>query len=71
MGHRKRKSPTKYKYFIIRFPNGEEALVTSKNWHDLTPFTKYVKDEYDDDTVFVAIRWWEAIKFLLRGRVFK
>lgn len=67
---RKRKSPLRYKYFIIRFSNGEEALVTSNDWYGLTPFTKYLKEEYCDDSVFVAIRWWEAVKFLFRGRVF-
>jgi hypothetical protein len=53
------------------FPNGEQVLVKSQNSRaGLVPYTKYVKDKFDENTVIIAIRWWEAIKFILKGRVF-
>lgn len=68
---KKKKSPKFPKFFIIMFPKGEQVLVKSNNsWAGLIPYTNYVKDKFDDDTIIIAIRWWEAIKFVLKGRVF-
>lgn len=65
---KKRKFP---QFFIIMFPNGEQVLVKSDNsWAGLIPYTNYVKDKFDEDTIVIAIRWWEALKFILKGRVF-
>jgi hypothetical protein len=53
------------------FPNGEQVLVRSNNsWTGLIPYTEYVKDKFDENTVVIAINYFEAIKFLLKGRVF-
>jgi hypothetical protein len=53
------------------FPKGEQVLVKSDNsWTGLVLYTEYVKDKFDENTVVIAIRWWEAIKFVLKGRVF-
>jgi hypothetical protein len=53
------------------FPDGNQVMVHSKrSWSGLIPYTKYLKEEFEDGTVFVAINWWEAIMFMLKGRVF-
>jgi hypothetical protein len=58
-------------FFIIMFPNGGQVLVKSTNsWTGLIPYTSYVKEEFEENTVAIPISWWEAIKFILKGRVF-
>ena len=57
-------------YFIIRFPNGKEALVKCNGWFGLFPYTNYLKEEFEEDTVAIAISRWEAFKFLLKGKLF-
>jgi hypothetical protein len=59
-----------HKYFIIKFPNGAESLVKINGWPGANNYVNYVKDEYCDDTIFVAISRWEAFKFLLKGELF-
>lgn len=70
----KQQKKKKYKFpqfFIIMFPDGNQTLVKSNNsWSGLIPYTKYLKEDYEEDTKVVVIKWWEAIKFLLKGRVF-
>lgn len=59
------------KFFIIIFPKGEQVLVKSKkSWAGLIPYIKYLKDEFEDNYLFIPIRRWEAIKFILKGYVF-
>lgn len=57
-------------FFIILFPTGEQVLIKCQSWHGLTPYIKYFNDEYEENTLIVPIKWWEAIKFILKGRVF-
>lgn len=57
-------------FFIILFPTGEQILVKSNSWHGLIPYVKYFNDKYEENTVIVSISWWEAFKFILKGRVF-
>lgn len=71
MEHRKRKSPKNAKYFIVKFPNGSEALIRGKGWYGITSYTEYINPQYEETTVLISVRWWEAIKYVLRGRVFK
>ena len=66
----KKKIIKKPEFFIIRFPNGAEALIKCKGWGGVNPYIKYIKDEYDTDTVLVSIGKWEAFKFLFKGRLF-
>lgn len=68
---KKKKSPKFPKFFIIMFPKGEQVLVKSDNsWTGLIPYTNYVKDKFDENTVIIAIKWLEAIKFVLKGCAF-
>ena len=60
----------KPKYFVIKFPNGAESLVKAKGWTGCNAYIKYIKDEYDENTVFISITRWEAFKFFLKGRLF-
>ena len=57
-------------FFIIRFPNGAEALIKVRGWNGCTAYVNYVKDEFDTDTILISISRWEAIKFILKGCVF-
>ena len=70
----KQQKKKKYKFpqfFIIMFPDGNQILVkSSSSWSGLIPYTKYLKEDYEEDTKAVVIKWWEVIKFLLKGRVF-
>lgn len=70
----KQQKKKKYKFpqfFIIMFPDGNQILVKSnKSWSGLIPYTKYLKEDYAEDTKAIVISWWEAIKFILKGRVF-
>ena len=61
----------KPEYFIIKFPNGAEALIKVKGWHGCTDYTNYVKDEYDADTLLISISKREAFKFFLKGKLFQ
>lgn len=70
MSQKKTKSPKNPKYFIVVYPNGVQALIKCKSWHGLIPYTKYIKEEFEDDTIFVAIRWHEAVKYIFTGKVF-
>ena len=67
---KKSKSPKVAKYFIVKFPNGSEALIRCNGWYGLTPYTPYINPQYDENTVLISVRWWEAIKYVLKGRVF-
>ena len=68
---KKKKSPKFPKFFIIMFPDGNQILVKSENsWSGLIPYSKYLKEQFEDNTVIIAIRWWEAFKFVIKGRVF-
>lgn len=68
---KKKKSPRFPKFFIVMFPDGGQMLIKSqKSWSGLIPYAKYLKDEYDDNTVLIAIRGWEALKFIIKGYVF-
>ena len=59
------------KYFIIKFPNGIEALIKCDNgWIGVTDYIKYFKDEYNEDIVAISITKSEAFKFVLKGRLF-
>lgn len=65
---KKRKFP---QFFIIMLPDGNQILVKSdKSWSGLIPYTKYLKEDYEEDTKVVVIKRWEAVKFILKGRVF-
>lgn len=67
----KKKIIKKPQYFIIKFPNGAEALIKCPNgWIGLDNYIKYFKDEYDDNTVAIAISKWEARKFARKGELF-
>ena len=66
----KKKLIKKPEYFIIKFPNGAEALIKVKGWAGCTDYINYVKDEYDADTVLISINKWEAFRFFLKGNVF-
>ena len=57
-------------YFIIRFPNGEEALVKCAGWAGLISYTNYLKEEFEEDTSVIAISRLEVIKFILKGKLF-
>lgn len=57
-------------FFIILFPTGEQVLLKCKSWHGLIPYVKYFNDKYEENTIIVSISWWEAFKFILKGRVF-
>lgn len=67
---KKRKSPKRPIFFIIRYPNGTEALVKASGWSGMIPYTEYVKDEYGDNILIIAIKASEAIKFVMKGRIF-
>jgi hypothetical protein len=67
---KKRKSPKRPIFFIIKYPNGTEALVKANSWSGMIPYTEYVKDEYGDDILIIAIRAREAIKFVMKGKIF-
>ncbi len=59
------------RYFIIKLPNGAEALIKCNNgWIGLNDYIKYFKDEYDEDIVAISITKSEAFKFVLKGRLF-
>lgn len=67
----KKKIIKKPQYFIIKFPNGAEALIKCVNgWIGLNDYIKYFKDEYDDNIVAISISKWEAFKFFLKGKLF-
>lgn len=71
MTQKKKKKGKFQQFFIIMFPDGEQVLVKSERyWTGLIPYTKYIKEEFEEDTFAIAISWWEAIKFIVRGRVF-
>lgn len=66
-----KKSYKKHAFFIIIFPDGEQALIKGeKSWASLIPYTKYLKEDFEEGTFIVAISWLEAIKFVLKGQVF-
>jgi len=66
-----RKVMKKHQYFIIKFPNGVEAVIKSLNgWGGLNSYVKYFKDEYDDNIVVIAISKREARKFVRTGVLF-
>ena len=59
------------RYFIIKLPNGAEALIRRNNgWIGLKDYIKYFKDEYDEDIMVVSITKSEAFKFFLKGELF-
>ena len=64
------KNIKKPEYFIIKFPNGTEALIKIKGWAGINPYLKYFKDEYNDSTFLVSITRREARKFLKTGELF-
>jgi hypothetical protein len=66
----KKKIIKKPQYFIIKFPNGAEALIKIKGWAGCNDYINYIKDEYDEDTLLVSISKWEAFKFFLKGKLF-
>ena len=71
MTQKKKKKCKFSQFFIIMFPDGNQILVKStKSWSGLIPYTKYLKEDYEEDTKAIVITWWEAIKFILKGRVF-
>ena len=71
MTQKKKKIHKFPQFFIIMFPDGNQVLVKSSNsWSGLIPYTKYLKEDFEEDTKAVAIAWWEAIKFILKGNVF-
>ena len=61
----------KPKHFIIKFPNGVEAMIKCPNgWTGVNGYIKYFKDEYDDNIVFISISKREARKFTRKGVLF-
>lgn len=60
----------KPEYFIIKFPNGREALIKVKGWYGCTEYTEYVKEEHCEKTILISITRWEAFKFFLKGQLF-
>ena len=67
----KKKRIKKPQYFIIKFPNGAEALIKCPNgWLGLNAYINYFKDEYDDNILAVAISKREARKFVRKGALF-
>jgi hypothetical protein len=64
-----RKKPRK-QFFIIKFPDGNEALVKDYGWVGLIPYAQYFKPQYEEEIVLVAVNWFEAIKFILKGKLF-
>ena len=59
------------KYFLIKFPNGAEALVKcNRGWIGLNDYIKYFKDEHEEDIVVISITKNEAFKFVLKGMLF-
>ena len=66
----KKKVIKKPRYFIVMYPNGAQALIKCDNWKGLIPYSKFVRDEWADETMLIAIRWHEAVKYLLKGKVF-
>jgi hypothetical protein len=70
MNYLKKKIIKKPEYFIIKFPNGAEALIKVNGWQGCNAYAKYIKDEYDANTVLVSISKWEAFKFFLKGELF-
>lgn len=70
MKKQKSKSPKKKAYFIIRLPNGAEVLIKTRGWYGLTNYISYFKEEYESDIVAISIKWWEALKYVLKGKVF-
>lgn len=67
---RKRKSPKNARYFIVKFPNGKEGLIRCSGWKGLMHYTDYLDSQYAETTFAISVTWWEAIKYVLRGRVF-
>lgn len=66
-----RKVIKKHQYFIIKFPNGVEAVIKCPNgWVGVTRYIKYFKDEYDDNILVIAISKSEASKFVRKGSLF-
>lgn len=66
-----RKVIKKHQYFIIKFPNGVEAMIKCPNgWVGVNSYIKYFKDEYDDTIVVIAISKREAHKFVRKGLLF-
>ena len=57
-------------FFIIRFPNGEEALVKCAGWAGLIPYVDYLNKDFEENTIAIAISRLEAIKFILKGKLF-
>lgn len=59
----------KYRFFIIKFPNGRETLYRAKNtgWHDLTNITEYLNKVYCDNIFIRSISLWQMIKYIFRG----
>ena len=57
-------------FFIIRFPNGEEALVKCAGWAGLNSYVGYLNKDFDEDTVAIVISRLEALKFILKGKLF-
>lgn len=67
----KKKSVKKPQYFVIKFPNGAEALIKCPDgWIGLNDYIKYFKDEYDDNIIAIAISKREAGKFVRKGVLF-
>lgn len=74
--HLNKKKPKRFikkpQYFIIKFPNGVEAMIKCPNgWVGLNGYIKYFKDEYDENIVAIAISKREARKFARKGMLFQ
>lgn len=61
----------KPQHFIIKFPNGVEAMIKCPNgWTGVNGYLKYFKDEYGDNIVFISINKRETRKFTRKGVLF-
>jgi hypothetical protein len=66
----KSRKKARKQFFIIKFPDGKEALIKCCSWSGVAPYIRYLNAEYEDEISIVVIGWLEAIEFILKGRLF-
>ena len=63
------KKSKKFKHFVIKFPNGTEALISTNNgWVSLIDVVKYFKEEHGDNIIIRPVSFMYAFKFAIGGK---
>ena len=59
----------KYRFFIVKFPNGRELLYRAKiaGWYDFTNIVDYFNRDYTENISIRYITTKQMIKYIFRG----